>query len=339
MATPSSFSDFQSAMSLLNHIHFNPVIGALVRHCVPDHLDKGPLAAADLAQIAGMDALALTRALRALSTAGAFQEVSPDVFANTPVSNLFRNRPGGLRNFTLYYSGDHHLKSAGGLAHSVVTGQSATNHVFGRSVWEHFRQNPEENEIFNRGLAELRGDEHLQIADAYDWAGVNTVVDVGGGIGSLLMAILGKRPAIRGVLLEQRELLPDGERMLSKEGVRDRCELLAGDFFHPIAATGEVWALSQVLHDWPDAECRAILRRCREAMRPTDRLLVIEMLTIPCQPNMQVGLIDLTMLMYFGEARQRTVEEYKNLFDATQFSLKRVLPTAGAFSIVEAAPV
>lgn len=141
------------------------------------------------------------------------------------------------------------------------------------------------------------------------------------------------------MLIEQPELLPDADRVLSARRVRDRCELRAGSFFDAIPAAGDVWTLCQVLHDWPDAECIAILRSCREAMRPTDRLLVAEMLTVPCQPSIQVGLIDMIMLMYFGEARQRTVDEYQSLFDSTRFSLTRVLPTAGAFSIVEAAPV
>jgi len=339
MAAPSSFSSFQAAMSLMTHMYLNPVIGALARHGVPDHLDNGPLPASDLAQLAGMDALSLTRALRALAAFGTFHEISPGVFANNPVSSLFCNRPGGLRNVALFYSSDHFHKSAAALGQSVVTGQSATNHVFGQSFWEYMRQHPEENETFNRALAELRGNEHQQIADAYDWTGVNDIVDVGGGIGSLLVAILENRRAIRAVLVEQRELLPEADRLLSRRGVRDRCELLAGNFFDSISATGEVWILSQVLHDWPDAECRTILQRCREAMRPTDRLLVTEMLTVPCEPNVQVSLIDMVMLMYFGEARQRTVDEYKNLFDSTRFSLSRVLPTAGTFSIVEASPV
>ena len=141
-----------------------------------------------------------------------------------------------------------------------------------------------------------------------------------------------------GVLVEQPELLRDADELLCKRGVKNRCELQGGNFFHSISAAGEVWALSQVLHDWPDAKCRNILQRCREAMRPTDRLLVIEMLTVPCEPNVRVSLIDLTMLMYCGEARQRTVDEYKNLFDSTGFSLRRVLPAGGAFSIVEAWP-
>lgn len=339
MAAPSSFSDFQAAMCLMNHRFFNPVLGALVRHGVPDHLDNGPLSASGLAKLAGMDALSLSRALRALTSVGAFQEVSPSVFANNPVSNLFRNRPGGLRNVALYSSCDHSLKSAAALGHSVVTGESATHHVFGQSFWEYMREHPEENEIFNRGLAELRGEEHQQIADAYDWAGVNTVVDVGGGVGSLLVAIMENRPAIRGVLVEQPELLRNADLLLSKHGVRNRCELLVGSFFNPIPAVGDVWTLCQVLHDWPDAECRTILQRCREAMRPTDHLLVIEMLTVPCEPNVQVSVIDMMMLMYFGEARQRTVDEYKHLFDSTRFALARVLSRAGAFSIVEASPV
>jgi hypothetical protein len=330
---------FPTAMSLLNNIYFNPTLGALIRHGVPDHLDKGPLAASDLAERAGMDALALVRVLRALAAFGAFQEVSPGVFGNNPVSEMFRNRPGCLCNYALYVSSEHYAKSVAALGYSAVTGQSATRHEFGESFWEHAKKHPKEGETFNRALAELRGEEHQQIANAYEWKGVNAVVDVGGGIGSLLAAIMKNHPEIRGVLLEQPELLVDADRALSEHGLRDRCELRAANFFEPIAATGSIWTLCQVLHDWPDAQCLEILRRCREAMRRTDRLLVIEMLTVPCEPNAQVGLIDMIMLMYFGEARQRTVEEYRHLFRSTDFAITRVLPTAGAFSIVEVSPI
>jgi hypothetical protein len=330
---------FPTAMSLMNNVYFNPILGALIRHGVPDLLDQGPLAASDLARRARMDALALVRVLRALTAFGAFQEVSPGVFGNNAVSEMFRNRAGGLCNYALYMSSEHYAKSAAALGHSAATGQSATQHVFGESFWEHVKKHPKDGETFNRALAELRGDEHQQIADAYEWNGVNAVVDVGGGIGSLLAAIMKNHPEIRGVLVEQPELLIDADRALAERGVRDRCELRAANFFESIPATGSVWTLCQVLHDWPDAQCLEILRRCREAMRSTERLLVIEMLTIPCEPNAQVGLIDMIMLMYFGEARQRTVEEYRHLFRSTDFAITRVLPTAGAFSIVETSPI
>jgi O-methyltransferase domain len=339
MAKSTSFSDVNAAFGLLSHLYLTPVLVSLIRGGVPDHLDKGPLAVSELAKRAGLDELSLTRALRALTGFGAFEEVSPGEFANNAVSNLFRNRPGGLRNAALFWGSEHLLQSAAALGHSVMTGEASFVHVFGETFWDRMRRLPEEHELFNRALADLRSDEHQQIADAYDWTGVNTAVDVGGGAGSLLAAILEKRQDKRGVLVEQPEVLPDAERLLSERGVRNRCEFLGGSFFNPISTKGEVWTMCQVLHDWPDADCRAILQRCREAMRGTDRLLVIEMLTVPCEPNPRVSILDMMMLLYFGEARQRTVDEYKELFGTTGFEFTRVLPTVSAFSIVEARPV
>jgi hypothetical protein len=221
----------------------------------------------------------------------------------------------------------------------MKTGASSFERVYRESFWDRMRRLPDEYEMFNRALADLRSDEHQRIADAYDWAHVDTVVDVGGGAGSLLAAILGTHPGMRGVLIDQPEVQPDAARLLAARGVADRCDFVGGSFFEPLGAAGNVWAMSQVLHDWPDAECRAILSRCREAMGETDRLLVIEMLTVPGEPNPGIAVLDMMMLLYFGEARQRTVAEYSELFGATGLEYCRVVPTASAFSIVEARPV
>jgi hypothetical protein len=306
---------------------------------LPDHLDASPLPASELAKRTGLHALTVTRSLRALAAFGAFQEISPGVFANTPVSEFFRDRPGGLRNAVLFWGGEHVLKSAAELGYSVKTGKSSFEHVYGESFWDRMRRLPDEYEMFNRALADLRSDEHQRIAGAYDWSDVNTVVDVGGGAGSLLAAILETHPGKRGVLIDQPEGLSDAARLLSARGVGDRCDVVGGSFFEPMAAKGEVWAMCQVLHDWPDAECRAILSRCREGMRGTDRLLVIEMLTVPGEPNPGIAVLDMMMLLYFGEARQRTVAEYSELFRATGLEYSRVVSTSSAFSIVEARPV
>lgn len=339
MSESSPQADAITASSLLSHLYLTPALVALIRGGVPDHLDQGPLPSKDLAKHAGLDELSLTRALRALGAFGAFQDVSPGIFANNSVSDFFRDRPGGFRNAALFWGSEHLLQSAAALGHSIKTGEASFVHVFGESFWDRMRRLPKENELFNRALADFRGDEHRQIADAYDWSGVHTLVDVGGGAGSLLAAILEANKDTRGILVEQPEVLPDAEHLLSERGVRDRCQLLSGSFFNPISAKGEVWAVCQVLHDWPDADCRTILKNCREAMRDTDRLLVMEILTVPCKPDPRASIIDMMMLLYFGEARQRTVEEYNELFGATGLELTRVLPTAGAFSIGEARPI
>jgi hypothetical protein len=339
MPEASPHPDVITASSLMSHLYLTPVLVELIRGGVPDHLDEGPQPAADLANRSGLNELSMTRGLRALAGFGAFQEVSPGVFANNSVSDFFRDRPGSFRNPLLFWGSEHVIQSAAALGHSMRTGKASFVHVFGESFWDRMRRLPEENELFNRALAALRGDEHRQIANAYDWSGVQTVVDVGGGAGSLLAAILETNKNTRGILVEQLEVLPDAEHLLSERGIRDRCDFLSGSFFNPIPAQGEVWTISQVLHDWPDADCRSILKNCRKSMRETDRLLVIEMLTVPCKPDPHVSIIDMMMLLYFGEARQRTVDEYSELFRANGLEHTRVLPTAGAFSIVEARPV
>jgi len=204
-----SLEDFRTAFGLLSHLYLTSSLVALLQGRVPDHLDAGPLPASELATRSGLHALTLSRAIRALTAFGAFQELSPGVFANNPVSDLFRDRPGGLRDAMLLWGGKHLLKSAAELGHSVKTGKSSFEHVHGESFWDRMRRLPYEYEMFNRALADVRGDEHRQIAGAYDWSDVETVVDVGGGAGSLLAAILEKNQGTRGV--QEATIISDEE--------------------------------------------------------------------------------------------------------------------------------
>lgn len=188
---------------------------------------------------------------------------------------------------------------------------------------------------FNRGLAEIRKDEQAAIAAAYDWTGVTSVVDVGAGAGSLVASIVAANPRVRGILFDRPDVLPDSDHLLRTRGVRDRCELLGGSFFEPMEVSGDVWILSQILHDWPDVECGKILMRCRERMKTGDRLLVVEMVPVPGQPDVGIASLDIAMMTFGGEALQRTEEEYRELFAGTGLSLMRVVGTGTAFSILE----
>jgi hypothetical protein len=276
--------------------------------------------------------------MRALTAFGVFREVSPSTFVNTEVSSLFRDAPGGIRNYALFATSEQYARSCAALGHSLSTGQPAHDHALGQSVWEYMRDHPGDNEAFNRGLAEVRKDEQAAIAAAYDWTGVTSVVDVGAGAGSLVASIVEGNPGVRGILFDRPDVLPDADRLLTSRGVRDRCELVGGSFFEPMEVTADRWIMSQILHDWPDAECRNILRRCGERMRAGDRLLVVEMVSVPGRPDPLIALLDIAMMMFAGEARQRTEEEYKELFVATGFTLARVIETGTAFSILEAKP-
>ncbi len=154
----------------------------------------------------------------------------------------------------------------------------------------------------------------------------------------MLASIVSGNPDVRGILFDRPDVLPDADHLLTGRGVREQCELVGGSFFDPMQVTGDVWILSQILHDWPDAECRAILTRCRERMTSGNRVLVVEMVPVPGQPDVGIALLDIAMMMFGGEARQRMVEEYNDLFAATGFSPARVLGTGMTFSILETRP-
>jgi len=325
-------------MSMLSHMYFSPILGTLIRARVPDLLDAGPVHGAELARQAGLHPLSTTRALRALTAFALFREVEPSVFAHSEASSLFRDAPGGLRNYALFATSEQFLKSCAALGHSLETGEAAHDYALGQKVWEYMRDHPEDNVAFNRGLAEIRKDEQAAIAAACDWGGVTSVVDVGAGAGALVASILSMDPRIRGVLFDRSDVLPDADELLQARGVRDRCDLVGGDFFEPMTVNGDVWILSQVLHDWPDSECRKILMRCRERMKSEDRLLVVEMVPVPGRPDAGIALLDMAMMTFGGEARQRTETEYRDLFAATNFVLARVVETGTAFSVLEVRP-
>ena len=338
MPPPVAKSSFEAAMSILSHMYFAPLLGRLIRARVPDLLDGGPVHGSELANQVGLHPLSTIRAMRALTAFGVFRETAPSTFVNTEVSSLFRDAPGGLRNYALFATSNQFVKSSAALGRSLETGQAAHDHALGQSVWEYMRDHPDDNAAFNRGLAEIRRDEQAAIAAAYDWTDVRSVVDVGAGAGSLVASIVAANPGVRGTLFDRPDVLPDADDLLKARGVRDRCELVGGSFFEPMEVAGDVWVLSQILHDWPDAECQTILMRCRERMKSGDRLLVVEMVPVPGQPDAGIAILDIAMMQFGGEARQRTEEEYKELFAATGLRLMRVVGTGTAFSILEAHP-
>lgn len=329
----SAHSPAQDAASIaainaaLFHVNCSPVLGALIRHRVPDHLSEGPLDAGELARRAGLHPLSTIRALRLLTGFGIFKEVKPGTFANNAASSLLLDGTGGMRNFAWWFTSPANWRSIGAVDHCLLTGESAWVKVLGESLWEYLRSHPEDHAAFNSMFGELRSSDHAAIAKAYDWNSVKRVVDVGGGNGSLLATILTAHTHL--------QVVSAAAEYLAAKGVSHRCKILAGSFFDPIPAQGDVWILSQILHDWDDTDCRRILTRCREQMQPGDRLLVVEMVTVPCKPNIQTALNDISMLVTFGEARQRTEDEYRDLFSACGFLLSRMVSSAGRFSIVE----
>jgi hypothetical protein len=305
---------------------------------IADLLADGPVDCEDLAAATGTHAPSLQRVLRALASVGVFTEASPGSFALTPLAELLRTEtPGSMRALAIMYA-EEQYRAWGGLLHSVRTGEMAFDHQFGMGYFEYLAQHPEADRVFNEAMTGWTHQLVGAVVDTYDFSPFKTVVDVGGGYGTLLAAVLRSNPGTRGVLFEQPHVVASVEEQLVSAGVADRCTFVGGDFFVAVPGGGDAYVLSQILHDWDDERCVAILAQCRRAMPDHAKLLVVE-LVLPEGDEPFLGKwLDLHMLVLLG-SRERTASEYDALFRAAGFKLVRVVPTPPGPSVVEAVPV
>jgi O-methyltransferase domain/Dimerisation domain len=305
---------------------------------VADLLADGPRPVEALAAATQTDAPSLRRVLRALASVGVFTEAHPGTFALTPLAALLRTgTPDSMRALAIMYA-EEQYRAWGDLLHSVRTGQTAFEQQFGTSYFAYLARHPEADRVFNEAMTGYTTQLVGAVVEAYDFAPFQTIVDVGGGYGTLLAAILRRHPAARGILFDQPHVVAAAGEQLTVAGVAERCTTVGGDFFVEVPAGGDAYILAQILHDWDDDRSVAILQQCRSAMPSHGKLLVIELVLPPGEEPFFGKWLDLHMLVMLG-ARERTAPEYDALFRAAGLVLARVAPTAAGPSIVEAVPV
>jgi hypothetical protein len=289
-----------------------------------------------------VDAGALQRVLQALAALGLVAHLDGNRYAITePGSRLRAGVPGSLRAVALL-AGERSYRAWGGLLHSVRTGETAFRHVFGMGTFEYMAEHPEIAGFYNEAMAAGAAERAAAAVAAYDFSGGGTVVDVGGGHGTLLAAILSANPAARGVLFERESVAIGARARIEAAGLGSRCAVVAGDFFQSVPGDGRVYLLSHIIHNWDDQRSGTILANCRAAMSPRARLVVLEQVLPerfePSPEAVRASMADLHMLAITG-GQERTAGEYRRLFAAAGFSLTNVIGTTVAESLVEGVPV
>lgn len=226
--------------------------------------------------------------------------------------------------------------------HSVKTGEPAFPEVYGMTTWEYRASHPEESALFDGAMTGLSLAEAEAVVRSYDFSGIGVLVDVGGGKGALLAAILAANPALSGILFDQPHVVADAKDLLERAGVADRCEVVDGDFFKavPKAVPGgaDAYLLKSIIHDWDDALAIEILRKCRAAMADSARLLLVERGIRPANEPDPAKFIDLMILVMLG-GRERTAEEYERLYTEAGFKLTNTIHTGSLLDIIEGVPV
>jgi hypothetical protein len=316
-------------------IHISRCVYAAAELGIADLLGDGPQSSQELAAATGTHEPSLYRVLRVLAALGAFEEHEARRFSLTTVGERLRSgATSGMRSWAVFAEAMGGVRPFAHILETVRTGRAGREIEFGVDLFEFLAGNPEAAAIFDAAMAERTAAYAPSVADTYEFSDVRTVVDVGGGNGTLLVEILRRHQHLSGVLFEIPTVAARADAVIDASDLADRSRVLAGNFFQSVPGA-DCYVLANVLHDWDDARSIQILRNCRGAIAGAGRVLIVERL-IPEDGGDPVPtlLSDINMLVFTG-GQERTNAEYGTLLQAAGLRLGRVLPVAFPYGVIE----
>lgn len=299
---------------------------------IADILADGPKNIEEIAQTSGTHAPTLYRMMRALASVGIFSEIEDRNFSLTPMAELLKS--GAMRSIAILFNSEWSDKSWGYFLDSIKTGNTAFETAYGMPVSDWLEENPKAAMVFNEANAVKAAGSHRAVINAYDFSGIKTLTDVGGGVGALMTEILMANPHMKGITADLPSVILDAEKFIKTKNLEDRCQTAVCDFFKSIPAGSDAYLLSNILHDWPDEKCQQILKNCHQAMGAESKLLIVEMIVSPGNGPSIAKLLDLEMLVTTG-GRERTEDEFKQLFEVSGFNLSSIISMDGNNYILE----
>ena len=316
--------------------HYTPLLVRLVTYAgVLEAYGRETRSVDEVAAAAGVHAPTLERVLRVLASRGVVESLGERRHRLTRLGRLLlRDEPGSLTGLANFKPWEVHPWAEA--LHTLRTGEPSFPVHYGKPYFDWLAEHPDLAAVFNEGMRRRTASMLTLGLPAYEWPRSGTVVDVGGGNGQLLAAVLRLHPGLRGILVDLPQGVAGAPELLAEAGVADRVEIVPGDFFAGVPAGGDRYVLASVLHDWDDEPAGRILGRCRAAIGASGRLVLFESVLRPGTEPDPAKLLDLHMLVLAG-GRERSREQWTGLLAAAGFRLDRVLPTPG-LSWIEASP-
>lgn len=336
MLKASSMDEFGEMALLIRSYQFSKMLEVVAAIGLTDRLDQVPRPAKELASECGADEGMLLRLCRALAAFGVFAVDAAGNISHTSKSRWLRSDA----NPTLYYAVRYWCMPSmwatwGNLELAIRTGRAPFEAVHGMPYFEFMKRHKTDDDLFNSFMQHSPEDQHAAVAEAYNFSDAHVVVDVGGGNGALLAAILSANPGLEGILFDQEGVVASAHEALGD--LAERCKIWQGDFFDTIPAGGDVYTLSRILHDWNDEQCHRVLVNIHAAIKPGGRLLVIDRI-LDDEGNLfnpMSFLSDMHMMALFPGAKERTLSEFSKLFNEAGFAEPKVIPTRSSLCIVE----
>jgi hypothetical protein len=304
---------------------------------IADVLKYGERSSSQIAVATGADESCVSRLMRALCVVGVFRTNGEGRFALTALGKPLRSSvPGSLRAMVITL-GEVHYAAWAYLLESVKTGASAFPHAFGAEMFDYLGREKADGAAFNRAMTDYSALSSCAVLLSYDFSGIRSIVDVGGGCGKLLTGILLMYPSMRGTLFDIRPVIAAAEESLKAHPCRERCTMVPGSFLESVPCDFDTYVLSSVIHDWDDERAITILQNCRRSMGQQSRVLLVEFIVPAGGEKSFSKLLDLNMLVMNG-GRERTESEYRRLFDAAGLKMTRIIPTLSPLCVLEAIP-
>jgi hypothetical protein len=325
----------QLVMQLATGYIASAALQTAVKLKLADHVAAGASTVADLAKASGVQEDALYRVLRTLASVGVFEETAPRTFALTPAADALRQVPGSLYDMALWMCDRFHFQVYADAMHSVRTGVPAVEKTFGVPVFEHFAREPQLSATFNNAMVAFSEAVLPGVLEAYDFSGINVLVDVAGGHGGVLTGVLQKYPSMRGVLADVDHVIAGARGRLDSLGLAGRCDTAVIDMFQAVPPGGDAYIMKHIIHDWDDERAGTILRNIRRVLPKDGRVILIEAVVAPGNQPDLAKFIDIEMLMMTG-GRERSADEFRALFEANGLRLTRIVPTNAPLSVIEA---
>jgi O-methyltransferase domain/Dimerisation domain len=331
-------------LQMMNAYRLSQNISVAAQLGIADCLETGPKGVIELAEKTSTHAQSLYRLLRALASFGIFEEVDNQQFQLTPRAALLQsNSPGSLRGYAAVIGAKWHWQMWKNILHSVKTGESAFEAIYGMDFEDYYQQNPDVAETFDAAMKGALSLTDRAIVSGYDFSKFSQIVDVaagGQGDGELIASILQQNQALLGIHFDTPVRIERAAAAVDRAGVRDRCTLLGGDFFESIPS-GDAYIVKNLIHDYDDAKSGKILENLYRAMTKTgvSKLLVVEMLVpLGNEPSL-AKILDVEALIMTPGAIERTADQYCELLEKSGFKVSNIMPTKSPMSIIEAEPV
>jgi O-methyltransferase domain/Dimerisation domain len=302
---------------------------------IADLLSDGSKTADEIAEAAGANSQGIYHLMRMLVSVGVFSIEDNDKFClNALGKHLLTGTSDSLRG-TVLAMGDELYQGWGNLLYSIKTGETAFEHTFKMSFYSYLTQNAEAAINFNEWMKETTREWLLPVLEAYDFSGFKTLVDVGGGIGTLTAFILKANPQMQAILFDREDVIVDAHEVLQAAGVAGSCQVVGGSFFEAVPRGGDLYLLSRVLLNWDDERAITILKNCYQAMTANDRLLIVDFMLPSGKMSPFIGMGSLTLFVIGGTFMRRE-DEFYHLLSSAGFKVTDTIATKGPASAIEA---